>query len=163
MRNESDQVTTVTFTGSELTVAAPQGSLVQFLSGCDGPLANPSTCSASAHTIMVCQQGGGTAMCVIRFTTVPAAGMTETVALVGGCNNVTLTWQDGTPLAMVAGAIEPPAALLSIWRFDNAAQRFSGYSPLPAAPNDLTTARRLDAVFICMTGPGGLTRPVISS
>jgi PKD repeat protein len=100
-------------------------------------------------------------------TTVTVSGSTTTststeqVQLFAACNNVAATWPSGTPIATVAAAISPGNALTAIWRFDNVGQRFVGFSPIPGAPNDLTTVNRADAVFICMTSPGTLTRPVI--
>lgn len=165
VRSESDQPTTVSFTGSTLTIAAPAGSLVQFLSGCTGALHNPSSCPASAPATVTCIQGYVQVTCVVTFTTVLAdtgvQTQAETVALTGGCANVALTWTDGTPLATVAAAISPQPALIAIWRFDAAAGHFRGWSPLPDAPNDLTSVNRLDAVFLCLREPGALSRPAL--
>ncbi len=86
---------------------------------------------------------------------------TESVELFRGCNNVTLTWPTGTNTSDVAAGVAPAAALQSIWRFDNAAQRFSGFSPQFPAQSDYRSVSRIDAVFICMAGPGTLTRPRI--
>jgi hypothetical protein len=83
----------------------------------------------------------------------------EVVVLAPGCNNLSLTWPNGTPTTMVAASITGP--LVAIWRFDAIAQRFVGFSPIPNAPNDLVVVNRLDAVFICMNGPGQITRPAI--
>ncbi len=86
---------------------------------------------------------------------------TETVELFPVCNNVTLTWPSGTPMTEVAAAITPVSNLRAIWRFNNTQQRFEGFSPQFPEQSDLRTANRLDAVFICMSGPGTLTRPLI--
>ena len=86
---------------------------------------------------------------------------TETVELFPVCNNVTLTWPSGTPMTEVAAAVSPASNLRAIWRFNNTQQRFEGFSPQFPEQSDLRTANRLDAVFICMTGPGTLTRPLI--
>lgn len=88
-------------------------------------------------------------------------GQTETVQLSSGCNNISITWPNGTATSVVAQAISPATALIAIWRFDNADKRFTGYSPIPNAPNDLTTVNRIDAVFVCMNAAGSLTRPAI--
>ena len=89
----------------------------------------------------------------------PPAGGTEMVPLVAGCTNVALTWPDGTPTGAVARAITPPQALLAIWRYDSARQRFQAFSPQAPQASDLLTVNALDAVFICMSAPGTLTRP----
>ena len=61
----------------------------------------------------------------------------------------------------IAAAVSPQSALIAIWRFDNATQRFAGYSPIPGAPNDLVTLNRADAIFICVNAPATFTRPAI--
>jgi plastocyanin len=89
----------------------------------------------------------------------PAPGQVERVDLFAGCNNVSLTWPDGTPAATVAAAVTPPNALQAIWRFDNSTQTFRAFSPQFPQASDLTTVNRFDAVFICMNAAGTLMRP----
>lgn len=86
---------------------------------------------------------------------------TEQVQLFTGCNNVASTYPNGTPTSQVAAGVSPASALIAIWRFDNATQRFAGYSPIPGAPNDLVTLNRADAIFICVNAPATFTRPAI--
>ncbi len=86
---------------------------------------------------------------------------TEQVQLFPGCNNVASTYPNGTPTSQVAAGVSPSSALIAIWRFDNATQRFAGYSPIPGAPNDLVTLNRADAIFICVNAPATFTRPAI--
>ncbi|MFN8559282.1 MAG: hypothetical protein U0531_18745 [Dehalococcoidia bacterium] len=85
---------------------------------------------------------------------------TESVELVTGCTNVVLTWPGGTPIATVAAAISPAAALTAIWRLDPATQLYQGYSPQVGASNDLTSVAALDAVYICTTEVAALARPL---
>ena len=85
---------------------------------------------------------------------------TELVPLFAGCTNVVTTWPGTTPTGTVAAAVSPPGALMSIWRYDAAARRFLGYAAHAPSVSDLTVVSRLDAVFICMTMPGTLTRPI---
>jgi hypothetical protein len=96
----------------------------------------------------------------VRFTTTGAAPATEDIRLPTGCNNVALTWPNQTPMTLVAQAVSPSTALVAIWRLIPSEGRFSGWSPVPTAPNDLIRANRLDAVFICVSEPATLTRPV---
>jgi hypothetical protein len=105
--------------------------------------------AAGQTTTLTIQNRGGT------------TGQTEQVQLFTGCNNVTVTWPNGTPTSTVAQNIQPAGILVAIWRFDNASQRFVGFSPIPNAPNDLVTVNRAEPVFICTNGNGTLTRPVI--
>jgi len=153
----------VSFTGTTVTVAAPAGHLVQFLSGCTGPTANPSGCAASAHLTIDCIRLM-TPCQAVTYTTVPAGGdggRTELVPLAAACNNVTLTWPNGTPASEVTAAVAPPDVLDAIWRYDVAARTFRAYSPRSSAVSDLATVDRLDAVFICMRTPGSLSRPAL--
>lgn len=94
----------------------------------------------------------------------PTARPTEAYMLVAGCNNVAVTWPAGTPLTTVAGAITPPTALESIWRLDNAQQKYYGFSPLASASanmaNDYNTVLViLEPVYVCMREAGTFNRP----
>jgi len=94
--------------------------------------------------------------------TAPAAGATEAVPLVVGCNPVVATWPNGTPATTVAAAVSPPSALGSIWKFTAAGGIWAGFSPTaPLEVNDLQSVQRLDAVFVCMNEAGTLNRPKI--
>jgi hypothetical protein len=91
------------------------------------------------------------------------AQQTESVELFRGCNNVSLTWANGTPTTMVSAAITPASNIISIWRFNNLQQTFQGFSPQFVQQSDLQTVNRIDAVFICMTGPGTMSRPILGA
>ena len=95
-------------------------------------------------------------------TIVPPAPATELVALLPGCNNVALTWPPGTPMSTIAAAITPAGALQSIFLYLTAVGRFIGYAPnVPSTVVDLpATPTRLATVFICVTTPATLARPV---
>jgi len=104
---------------------------------------------------------GATTNITVRNSVTSTTTATDPVQLVQGCNNVSLTFAAGTPLATVAAAITPTANLISVFRFDNIQGRFFGFSPIaPASVNDYTTVQViLEPVFICMSGPGTLNRP----
>jgi photosystem II stability/assembly factor-like uncharacterized protein len=87
------------------------------------------------------------------------AQQTESVELFMGCNNVSLTWPDGTDTSTVADAVSPTSALEAIWRFNNVRQTFVGYSPRFPDVSDLQSVNRFDAVLVCMSAPGTMTRP----
>ena len=99
---------------------------------------------------------------VDRGTAPAAAQATESVELFPGCNNVSLTWPNGTSTDVVAAAISPIANVIAIWRFNNVAQTFQGYSPQFPQASDLRTVNVIDAVFICMSDRGVLVRPVLA-
>lgn len=97
---------------------------------------------------------------VNRVTAAPG-GVTRSDALVAGCNNLALLYAAGTPLATVAAAVAPAGTLVSIFRFDAAANRFLGFAPgVPEFVNDYrTVGGRFEAVFFCMRAAGTLTQP----
>jgi hypothetical protein len=97
----------------------------------------------------------------VTFETVSAPAVTETVALAVGCNNVVLTWPDATPTSQVAAAVSPAEALIAVWRFDAAQERFFGFAPQAPQASDLPLVNRLDAVFLCLSAPGTLARPAV--
>lgn len=80
-----------------------------------------------------------------------------------GCNNVALTWPDGTPASDVAAAVDPPENLAAIWEYQTARQAFVGYAPAAPQASDLQTVGMLDAAFLCMTGDGVLMRPALGA
>ncbi len=123
-----------------------------FVGGSATNIGNPGQfvqVSGAATSILVRNRQSGT-----------SGGATESVPLVNGCNNVTSTFPSGTAASTVAAGVSPGTGLIAMWKFDNAAQRFQGYSPIPNAPNDLTALGRFDPVFICMNGAGNFNRPV---
>ncbi len=87
------------------------------------------------------------------------AAQTETEPLVAGCNPVTSTYADATPIADIAQAVTPPEALQSIWQYQ--AGVWTGYSAQFPAASDLVDVGRLDVIFICVTADGSFERPVI--
>lgn len=96
----------------------------------------------------------------------PAAGqdgtVREGVALFPGCNNVAVTWPNGTPAAAVAAAVMPPPAVATIWRFDPSTQSYRGFAPAFPAESDLPTVNRFDILWVCMHSGGVLLRPVLA-
>lgn len=99
---------------------------------------------------------------VAAASTGARAQQTESVELFNGCNNVSLTWPSGTATSVVAASISPASSLNAIWRLNNVAQTFQGFAPQFPTQSDLTTVNRIDAVFVCMSGPGTLSRPVLA-
>jgi len=70
-----------------------------------------------------------------------------------GCNNIALTFPDGTPSETVVQAVLPPGVAQSMWRYNAAAKAFEGFSPAVPGASDLLTARFLDAVWLCVPLP----------
>jgi len=89
------------------------------------------------------------------------------VDLAVGCNNVALTYPDGTPVGVVVGSINPQGAMYAIWRL-NASPPTPGVGPTyegfaPAAPeaSDLQGVNFLEAVFLCVSVPSAITMPAV--
>ncbi len=159
--NESDAPATVAFDGRTVTVTTPAGSAVRALR----PFGVDCTVVEGQPNVLQCPGNSGVTLsqrASFSFTTTTTAGgASESVALVSGCTNVTLTWPAGTPAERIAGAVTPSSALIAIWRLTNATGTFAGYTPRFPQASDLATVNRLDAAFVCMDAPGSLTRPVI--
>jgi len=83
----------------------------------------------------------------------------EAVPVAAGCNPVTSTYPDGTPVETIAGAVGPAGSLISLWKFDVGSWR--AYSPQYPQASDLADADLLDVMFVCVGGPGDFVRPVV--
>jgi hypothetical protein len=66
----------------------------------------------------------------VASITLPPPGATE--QLYPGCNNVGLTFGDGTPSGAVLDAVSPAGSVETMWRHDAAQQRWEGFSPAEA-------------------------------
>jgi beta-lactamase superfamily II metal-dependent hydrolase len=97
----------------------------------------------------------------VATITLPPPGATK--ALFEGCNNVSLTFPDGTLAQTVANTVDPSGSVQSIWRHDASQNRFEGFSPAAPQASDLLTVNFLDAVWICVSawaaGPGPTPAP----
>ncbi|MGI8551979.1 MAG: PKD domain-containing protein [Dehalococcoidia bacterium] len=80
------------------------------------------------------------------------------VPLASGCNNVTLTFPDGTAVTSVATAVQG-ASVSSIYELPANAPVL-GFFADPSAPSNLVSVRRGDAAVICVRGSGNLIEPV---
>jgi len=83
----------------------------------------------------------------------------EAVDLTGGCNPVTTTYPNATPIQTIAGAVGPAGNLEALWEFEGGV--WLGYSPAYPQASDLTAKDFLDVVFICVMGPGQFVRPIV--
>lgn len=87
----------------------------------------------------------------------------RTVSLVVGCNPVAITYDDGTTITTVGQGVDPAGALVSIWKYLPAENRWIGYSAgAPAAVSDLQTVERLDALFVCVSAAATISMPEIA-
>jgi hypothetical protein len=91
----------------------------------------------------------------------PAPGSTE--QLYAGCNNISLTFPDGTSPQTVVQAVTPAGAVDTLWRFNGPLNKFEGFSPAYPQASDLQTVNFLDAVWLCMTAVPETTSPPLPS
>jgi hypothetical protein len=89
------------------------------------------------------------------------------VDLVVGCNNVALTYPDGTPVGVVVGSIYPQGAMYAIWRLNATpptpvpGPRYEGFAPAAPQASDLQGVNFLEAVFLCVSVPSTVTMPAV--
>ena len=75
-----------------------------------------------------------------------------TVQLYSGCNNIALTFPNGTASQMVVDAVTPAGVVDAMWRHNAAQSAFEGFSPAAPQASDLLSVDFLDAVWLCVTG-----------
>ena len=88
-----------------------------------------------------------------------AAAHTVSLPLTSGCNQVVVAFGASAQPQQVVAAVANVSSVVSVWHFDNAAQRYSGYFPTPGVPSDLTALNAVDAVFICVSADTTISAP----
>ncbi len=78
-----------------------------------------------------------------------------TVDLYAGCNNIALTFPDGTACESVVDAVTPAGVVGAMWRHNAALNEWEGFSPAAPAASDLKTVNAWDAVWLCVAGTAG--------
>jgi inhibitor of cysteine peptidase len=87
----------------------------------------------------------------VATITLPEPGGIE--QLYEGCNNIALTFPNGTTSQTVVQAVSPVGAVESMWRHEASQNRFLGFSPAAPQASDLLTVNFLDAVWLCTSTP----------
>lgn len=87
----------------------------------------------------------------------PSPGTTR--QLYEGCNNISLTFPDGTSSQSLVQAVVPTPAVESVWRHDAQARKWYGFSPDSVAASDLLSVNFLDSVWLCVMTPGAAPAP----
>jgi hypothetical protein len=85
----------------------------------------------------------------VASITLPAPGATK--QLYPGCNNISLTFPDGTTSQTVVQAVTPAGSVQAMWRHNAALNRFEGFSPAAPQASDLLSVDFLDSVWLCVT------------
>jgi hypothetical protein len=75
-----------------------------------------------------------------------------TKQLYGGCNNIALSFANGTTCETVVQAVTPTGVVESMWRHNAALARFEGFSPAAPGASDLRTVNFMDAIWVCVSG-----------
>jgi hypothetical protein len=78
-----------------------------------------------------------------------------TVDLYAGCNNIALSFPDGTACESVVDAVTPAGVVGAMWRHNAALNKWEGFSPVAPAASDLKTVNAWDAVWLCVAGAAG--------
>jgi hypothetical protein len=93
--------------------------------------------------------------------TLPPPGTTKQLYV--GCNNIALTFPDGTASATVTQAVTPAGTLQAMWRHNAPLNKFEGFSPTAPQASDLLTVNFLDAVWLCLgaAAPAASTPPPV--
>jgi hypothetical protein len=73
-----------------------------------------------------------------------------TLDLYPGCNNIALSFPDGTDSQAVLQAVTPAGVVQAMWRHNAAENRFEGFSPAAPQASDLLTVNLWDAVWLCL-------------
>jgi hypothetical protein len=75
-----------------------------------------------------------------------------TIQLYAGCNNIALSFPDGTASQTVVQAVMPAGVVDAMWRHNAAQNRFEGFSPAAPHASDLLAVNLWDAVWLCVEG-----------
>jgi hypothetical protein len=75
-----------------------------------------------------------------------------TVDLYAGCNNIALSFPDGTACETVVDAVTPAGVVGAMWRHNAAQNKWDGFSPAAPQASDLKTVNLWDAVWLCLGG-----------
>jgi hypothetical protein len=115
---------------------------------------------AVAAVVLLAARGPSVQAQPVASITLPAPGAGKD--LYPGCNNIGLTFPNGTASQDVVQAVTPAGSVESMWRHNAVQDRFEGFSPQYPQVSDLLAVDFLDAVWFCMTTgapPGGVAPP----
>ena len=104
---------------------------------------------ALVAALVVCSAPLVRAQSVANIALPPPRG---SVQLYPGCNNVALSFPDGTASQTVVQAVTPAGTVQAMWRHNAALAKFEGFSPAAPQASDLLTVNLWDAVWLCVAG-----------
>jgi hypothetical protein len=119
-----------------------------------GPLA------AAIVAALLSAQGASAQAQPLASIALPSPG--GTVQLYRGCNNVALTFPDGTASDVVVQAVTPASVVEAMWRHKADLGGFEGFSPAAPQVSDLQTVDFLDPVWLCVAEPSAASPPPVT-
>jgi hypothetical protein len=105
-------------------------------------------------------QGASAQAYPLASITLPSPG--DTVQLYRGCNNIALTFPDGTASEVVVQAVTPAGVVEAMWRHRADRGGFEGFSPAAPLASDLQTVDFLDPVWLCVAEPSAVSPPPVT-
>jgi hypothetical protein len=103
---------------------------------------------AAAAVVLLGARGPSAQAQPMASITLPAPGTPK--QLYAGCNNIGLTFPEGTSSQEVVQAVTPAGAVEAMWRHNAALNKFEGFSPAFPQASDLMRVDFLEAVWLCM-------------
>lgn len=76
-----------------------------------------------------------------------------------GCTSLATPFPINVPVAVLAAAVDPPEALLTLWQRDRFSSVFTVYSPQATLPSDLRFISDHAPVTICLAAPARVLLP----
>jgi hypothetical protein len=110
--------------------------------------------AAGTATILATYVGSVTGQTAQATTTVAIAAAPASVTLNRGCNEeiTPASLASNSPVSAVVNLVSPSSAVVSVWQYNNATQKFNAlYFNNPQAPVDQTTVSGSQSVFICVS------------
>jgi hypothetical protein len=119
------------------------------------------TAMLAVLTVLVVRDWSSGRAQTVASITLPPPGATE--QLQPGCNNVGLTFSDGTASGAVLDAVSPAGSVETMWRHDAAQQRWEGFAPAAPEASDLLTVNFMDAIWLCVVGSPPTATPTATT
>jgi hypothetical protein len=122
--------------------------------------------SLALAVLLWSRTGSRTALAQSPGIHVVGATSVSPLALQRGCNQVITDSPSGAAVAGIVTLVSPPAAVVSIWRFANATQKYQvGFFAEKAAPLDFASTggpgggagRATEAYFVCVNQAATMT------
>jgi hypothetical protein len=108
----------------------------------------PTAILAGLAMVLLAGSGASVLAQPVASIALPHPGGVE--QLYAGCNNIALTFPNGTPSQTVVQGVTPAGTVETLWRFNGPLNKFEGFSPAYPQASDLMSVNFSDAVWLCM-------------